>query len=381
MDGYQKFFLKAKLNSGATDGDRRDSISSTMAPAEEMVLAELRSRETKGAAANRVRSEEVSRKRSSPEERLKLAIAQKSKRRRAGRGLENQMGGRVGGRASVRSIPRFAAMLSAAALMAASAGVATTQLYPEAAADLDELRNKVLSSEFGQSWSRIQGQLSRIQIGVFGFAQAADAKTPAAQSAVDSTEKAAASASSASSGGSSSANSTQASVDTNSTNANTNTKKKLDVRQWTEEELSFFEKLNERKEALDRREAELAKLEEELQRQKGELDQKIKKLEAMRAEISETLKERVVQDQEKVAKLVDFYSNMKPSQAAKVIENLNEDLAVAVLDRMKKKNAADILNMMSSEKAKALSEMLTGYRAVGQTERELGGERKPAAAE
>lgn len=140
-----------------------------------------------------------------------------------------------------------------------------------------------------------------------------------------------------------------------------------DLKQWTNEEMSFFRRLNERKVELDRREAELAKLEEELQKQRMGIEGKIKQLETMRAEISATLKGRVEQDQEKVAKLIDVYSNMKPVSASRVIETLNEDLAVTILDRMKKKNAAEILNMMSAQKAKKLSEMLTGYRQPAST--------------
>jgi flagellar motility protein MotE (MotC chaperone) len=136
----------------------------------------------------------------------------------------------------------------------------------------------------------------------------------------------------------------------------------LDVSKWTPEELSFFKKLNDRKSELDRREAEIVKLEEELQKQREGIEEKIKQLEGMRKQISETLKGRVEQDQEKVAKLVDVYSNMKPTQASKIIETLNEDLAVSILDKMKKKNAAEILNTMAAAKARKLSEMLTGYR-------------------
>ncbi len=137
-----------------------------------------------------------------------------------------------------------------------------------------------------------------------------------------------------------------------------------DVRQWSAEEISFFKKLGERKESLDRREAELVKLEEELQKEKKGLDERIRQLESMRKEITTKLKDRVVQDQEKVAKLVDVYSNMKATQAARVIETLNEDLAVTILDKLKKKNAAEILNSMSAAKAKKLSEMLTGYETA-----------------
>lgn len=127
------------------------------------------------------------------------------------------------------------------------------------------------------------------------------------------------------------------------------------------EEAKYFGKLSERKKELDLREAELAKLEEELHKRKQELDEKLKQLEAMRGEISKTLKTRVATDHEKVDKLVQVYSTMKPAQASKIIETLDEDLAVEILDNMKKKSAAEILNMMDAKKARKLSELLTGY--------------------
>jgi len=99
-----------------------------------------------------------------------------------------------------------------------------------------------------------------------------------------------------------------------------------------------------------------------LQRQKVELDKRIVQLEEMRTQIAQVLKERVEVDQEKVNKLVDLYSNMKPKQAADVIGTINEDLAVEVLAKMKKKNAAEIMNLLSPDKARVLSEKYTGYR-------------------
>ncbi len=128
------------------------------------------------------------------------------------------------------------------------------------------------------------------------------------------------------------------------------------------EELNHFDKLRQRKEELDMREKELAQLEEELQRQKVELDKRIVQLEEMRGQIAQVLKDRVDVDQEKVNKLVDLYSNMKPKQAAEVIGSINEDLAVEVLAKMKKKNAAEIMNLLPPDKAKVLSEKYTGYR-------------------
>lgn len=134
------------------------------------------------------------------------------------------------------------------------------------------------------------------------------------------------------------------------------------VKGFTDEELSHFNKLNERKEELDRRDAELTLLEEELHKQKREIEDRLTKLEQIREEVASVLKERVEMDQQRVGTLVDFYSNMKPKQAAEIFGKLNEDLAVEVLGKMKKKNAADILNLLEPAKARALSEKFTGYK-------------------
>ena len=71
-----------------------------------------------------------------------------------------------------------------------------------------------------------------------------------------------------------------------------------------------------------------------------EIEARIQYLEKVRRDIAGVLKDRVEVDQEKVKKLVEFYSNMKPAQAAEIIATINEDLAIGVLSNMKKKNAA-----------------------------------------
>lgn len=205
---------------------------------------------------------------------------------------------------------------------------------------------------------QIEIPFEKIEIGFFGSARAADESPVAGK-----TNAAAKPANSSQSGQEETANSAES-------KAASSAKPSESTRQWTQEEISHFTKLNERKRELDLREAELAKLEEELQRRKEELDEKIKKLEAMRAEISKALESRVAEDQAKVNKLVEVYSGMKPAQAARVIETLNEDLAVEILDKMKKKSAAEILDMMDAKKARRLSELMTGYRRKTASEAE-----------
>ncbi|MEO0336517.1 MAG: hypothetical protein AAF202_08985, partial [Pseudomonadota bacterium] len=129
-----------------------------------------------------------------------------------------------------------------------------------------------------------------------------------------------------------------------------------------EKKLSHFKNLNQRKEELDLREQELAELERELQNQREQVEARIEYLESVRRDIAGVLQERVEMDEEKVTQLVDFYSNMKPAQAATIISKINEELAIQVLSKMKKKNAAQILNMIEPGKARVLSEKFAGYK-------------------
>ena len=129
-----------------------------------------------------------------------------------------------------------------------------------------------------------------------------------------------------------------------------------------DDEIDHLSKLNDRKKELDEREEELARMEQELAAQKEALDKRLKDLEEVRRGISSVLEEKVKGDDKKIDTLVQMYSDMKPPQAAKVFETMDEDLAVDILGRMKKKNAADIMNLLKPEKAQTLSEKFAGYK-------------------
>lgn len=131
---------------------------------------------------------------------------------------------------------------------------------------------------------------------------------------------------------------------------------------WNDEEVNHFQKLVNRKKELDAREEELNRMEAEMQVQREEIEKKMKTLDETRRNISSVLQERTVEDEKKVDTLTQMYSSMKPVQAAKVLETLDEDLAVQILGRMKKKDAAEVLNLMKAEKAQVFSEKYAGYR-------------------
>lgn len=130
----------------------------------------------------------------------------------------------------------------------------------------------------------------------------------------------------------------------------------------SKEELDHLSNLRDKKKELDAREEEIARVEAELQKQQEELSSKVKELQETRQYISQMLQERVKGDETKVETLVQMYSNMRPPQAAKVFETLDEDLAIEILGRMKKKSAADIMNLLKPEKAQVFSEKYAGYK-------------------
>ena len=133
-------------------------------------------------------------------------------------------------------------------------------------------------------------------------------------------------------------------------------------KEYSEDDINHFSKLNERKRELDAREEELARMEQEIQMQKSELEKRLSELENTRRSISSVLEEKVQADDKKVENLVAMYSSMKPQQAAKAFEEMDEGLAIEILGRMKKKNAAEIMNLVKSEKVKIFSERYAGYK-------------------
>ena len=110
--------------------------------------------------------------------------------------------------------------------------------------------------------------------------------------------------------------------------------------------------LNAREQALDRKEAELKALE-------AELDGKLENLRALEVRMQKLIDSAGTIQDEKMAHLVDVYSNMKPKQAAQVLETLEESIAVRILAGMSGRKAGEILSSVRPDRAAFLSEALT----------------------
>lgn len=191
---------------------------------------------------------------------------------------------------------------------------------------------------FLDSFDSIEQYLQKIEISV-GVANAAEEKPAATPSAAE--------------GDKAKAEGVAASADQQAVHVEG---KKID-------DADYLFKLADRKKELDKREEELNKVAAQIEKQKAEITAKLAQLEEVRQKISAKLEDRIKADDGKVEVLVQMYTNMKPAQAAKVFETLDEDLVIEILSRMKKKSAADILNLIKAEKAQVFAERYTGFRA------------------
>ncbi|WP_409478238.1 MotE family protein [Pseudobdellovibrio sp. HCB154] len=153
------------------------------------------------------------------------------------------------------------------------------------------------------------------------------------------------------------------------------------VRAEVEDDSDYIYKLSERKKVLDAREEELNKKAAEIEAQKAVIEKKLVELEEYRTKISTMLQDRIKSDDSKVETLVQVYTNMKPGQAAKIFETMDEDLVIDILSRMKKKSAAEILNLIKTEKAQAFAERYAGYRVPTSIPKPADKEAAPAEPE
>lgn len=129
-----------------------------------------------------------------------------------------------------------------------------------------------------------------------------------------------------------------------------------------EDEIDHLGRLLERKEELDSRAELLSKQESDIIKQREELEKRIEELDKMRKNISSILEEKVKVDDERVENLMQTISGMKPAQAARMIEEMDEGLAVEIIGKMKKKNASEIMNLVKVEKGRSLIEKYAGYK-------------------
>lgn len=115
----------------------------------------------------------------------------------------------------------------------------------------------------------------------------------------------------------------------------------------------------------NRKQQELARREQEVLMLKQQMEQRLEELQNAEKKVQDMLREAKDVEGKKINGLIAMYTNMKPKQAAKAIESLDERVAVKILTGMSPKQAGDILSYADPLKTAKLTELLSRMR-IGQ---------------
>jgi flagellar motility protein MotE (MotC chaperone) len=126
----------------------------------------------------------------------------------------------------------------------------------------------------------------------------------------------------------------------------------------------MIEMIEKKNRDLKKREAEITVKEQRLRTLEENILKDLKKIEDAIARSEQQIGIQKNLIKENVAGLVKAYSAMKPLEAAKLLEVINEDLAIQILSGMKSKVAGQVLSKLNVKVAKNISEKLAGKRKI-----------------
>lgn len=138
------------------------------------------------------------------------------------------------------------------------------------------------------------------------------------------------------------------------TSSNINT----DPLKMSRSELDLLQDLAFRRNALDDRSRQLDIRERLLEATEKRIDGKIVQLEDLETRIQVVVATYETNENEQMTRLVKVYETMKPKDAARVLEMLDDSILLDVANRMKEAKMAPILAAMDQEKARDLTTML-----------------------
>ncbi len=135
---------------------------------------------------------------------------------------------------------------------------------------------------------------------------------------------------------------------------------------------ALLESLSRRQAELDQREKTLSAREEKLALYEKDVTEKITHLEQVGKTLKDELKRTHSASDEAAASLAKVYGAMKPSEAAPILDQLDEATALRILTRMKEKQVGEILPLMTRERAIGLTRSLAGRQPAGDAAKPRG---------
>jgi flagellar motility protein MotE (MotC chaperone) len=125
-------------------------------------------------------------------------------------------------------------------------------------------------------------------------------------------------------------------------------------------EVDVLSSLAKRRATLDTREADIEMRSQVLAAAEARVDSKITSLKQLQDQIATLLGQRDEAEKAQLASLVKTYTAMKPKDAARIFNNLSDDVLVPVAQAMKSDVLAPVLANMSADNAQKLTMKLAG---------------------
>lgn len=132
----------------------------------------------------------------------------------------------------------------------------------------------------------------------------------------------------------------------------------------TQNEIDLLQQLAERRESLDQRERVLDERMGLLQAAEARINSKVEQLRALQTAIEEKIVDHESQENEKMARLVRIYENMKPKEAARIFETLDISTLLLVAELMNERKLAPVMAQMNPERAREITVELTRARQL-----------------
>ena len=132
----------------------------------------------------------------------------------------------------------------------------------------------------------------------------------------------------------------------------------FDPRELSRSEIRLLQALSDRRQALDKRENSLNQREALLQAAEQRLLDQQSELVSMREEVKGLLGQLDEEESKRINNLVKLYENMKPKDAARILNDLELTVLMSVVQRMNVRRLAPVLAAMEADKARAVTRNL-----------------------
>ena len=123
------------------------------------------------------------------------------------------------------------------------------------------------------------------------------------------------------------------------------------------------QQIEERRRELAREEQSLAALQRAIEAATADLVEERSRLETLQGKLEADMQRRQVLVDERLEQIAQVYGAMKPKEAARALEGMDDDMAVAILERLPGRRVGKLFDVMPKDRVRQLTLRLEAGRA------------------